>query len=38
MLLPPLCTQQDYVRMATEAGLKLFSGPQDVSKDVSKTW
>ncbi|KAK4168016.1 gamma-tocopherol methyltransferase [Cladorrhinum sp. PSN259] len=38
MLLPPLCTQKDYVRLAEEAGLKVFGGPKDISQDVSKTW
>ncbi|KAM7188320.1 S-adenosyl-L-methionine-dependent methyltransferase [Naviculisporaceae sp. PSN 640] len=38
MLLPPLCTQADYVNFAKEAGLKLLGGPKDISNDVSKTW
>ncbi|KAM7223432.1 S-adenosyl-L-methionine-dependent methyltransferase [Rhypophila decipiens] len=38
MLLPPMCTQADYVNFAKEAGLKLLGGPKDISKDVSKTW
>ncbi|EGO60427.1 hypothetical protein NEUTE1DRAFT_75477 [Neurospora tetrasperma FGSC 2508] len=38
MLLPPLCTQPDYVKFATDAGLKVFHEPKDISKDVSKTW
>ncbi|KAK0720802.1 S-adenosyl-L-methionine-dependent methyltransferase [Lasiosphaeris hirsuta] len=38
MLLPPLCTQQEYVQLATAAGLKTFGGPKDISQDVSKTW
>ncbi|KAM7195269.1 S-adenosyl-L-methionine-dependent methyltransferase [Rhypophila sp. PSN 637] len=38
MLLPPMCTQADYVNLAKEAGLKLLGGPKDISKDVSKTW
>ncbi|KAK1760511.1 gamma-tocopherol methyltransferase [Echria macrotheca] len=38
MLLPPLCTQQEYVQYATGAGLTVFGGPKDISKDVSKTW
>ncbi|RDL39768.1 uncharacterized protein BP5553_04108 [Venustampulla echinocandica] len=38
MLLPPLCTQADYVRMAEQAGLKGFAEPFDISKQVSKTW
>ncbi|KAH8893329.1 methyltransferase [Thozetella sp. PMI_491] len=38
MLLPPLCTQPEYVKLATDAGLKVVGGPKDISKDVSKTW
>ncbi|KAK4151803.1 S-adenosyl-L-methionine-dependent methyltransferase [Chaetomidium leptoderma] len=38
MLLPPLCTQQQYVDFATGAGLALVGEPKDISKDVSKTW
>ncbi|OWO99230.1 tocopherol O-methyltransferase [Marssonina coronariae] len=38
MLLPPLCAQSDYVRLANEAGLKTFAEPFDISKQVSKTW
>jgi tocopherol O-methyltransferase len=38
MLLPPLCTQSDYVRFASAAGLKTFSEPFDISKNVAKTW
>ncbi|CAG8952744.1 hypothetical protein HYFRA_00008988 [Hymenoscyphus fraxineus] len=38
MLLPPLCTQADYVRHAESAGLKVFAEPCDISKQVSKTW
>lgn len=38
MLLPPLCTQHDYVRLATDAGLEVLREPKDISKDVSKTW
>lgn len=38
MLLPPLCTQAAYVKLATDAGLRLLGGPKDISKDVSKTW
>jgi len=38
MLLPPLCTQADYVKHAQDAGLKVFHEPKDISKDVSKTW
>ncbi|KAL2162624.1 hypothetical protein VTH06DRAFT_6460 [Thermothelomyces fergusii] len=38
MLLPPLCTQQEYVGLARDAGLEVVGGPKDISKDVSKTW
>lgn len=38
MLLPPLCTQAEYVKFATDAGLEVFTEPKDISKDVSKTW
>lgn len=38
MLLPPLCTQDGYVQFAKGAGLQIFGGPKDISKDVSKTW
>ncbi|KAK4241433.1 S-adenosyl-L-methionine-dependent methyltransferase [Achaetomium macrosporum] len=38
MLLPPLCTQQEYVGLATDAGLAVLSSPKDISRDVSKTW
>ncbi|KAI1870121.1 hypothetical protein JX265_006291 [Neoarthrinium moseri] len=38
MLLPPLCTADDYVEMATKAGFKVSKGPVDISKDVAKTW
>ncbi len=38
MLLPPLCTQLEYVRYARDAGLKVHTEPFDISKDVSKTW
>jgi hypothetical protein len=38
MLLPPLCTQHEYVQHATGAGLEALSEPKDISKDVSKTW
>lgn len=38
MLLPPLCTQGDYVRFAKEAGFEVLQGPKDISRDVSKTW
>ncbi|KAK3377959.1 S-adenosyl-L-methionine-dependent methyltransferase [Podospora didyma] len=39
MLLPPLCTQSDYVQRASEAGLSVVgNGPKDISGDVAKTW
>ncbi|TVY78466.1 putative tocopherol O-methyltransferase-like chloroplastic protein [Lachnellula suecica] len=38
MLLPPLCTQIEYVEKAKKAGLQVFSEPFDISKQVSKTW
>ncbi|RWA08790.1 hypothetical protein EKO27_g6322 [Xylaria grammica] len=38
MLLPQLCTADDYVKMAQGAGLKLCQGPIDISNDVAKTW
>lgn len=38
MLLPPLCTADGYVEMATKAGFKVLKGPMDISADVAKTW
>ena len=38
MLLPPLCTQSEYVQYAKDAGLKVHTEPFDISKEVSKTW
>ncbi len=38
MLLPPLCTQFDYVNFAKEAGFVVLSEPFDISRDVAKTW
>jgi len=38
MLLPPLCTQTDYVKFSEQAGLQVFSEPLNISKQVSKTW
>ena len=38
MLLPGLNTQSEYVNFASRAGLKVFSKPFDISKQVSKTW
>lgn len=38
MLLPRLYTQSEYVHLAKDAGLSVFSEPFDISKEVSKTW
>jgi tocopherol O-methyltransferase len=38
MLLPPLCTQSEYVAMAKDAGFKVFAEPLDISKEVARTW
>lgn len=38
MLLPPLCTQSEYVQYAKDAGLKVLAEPKDISKEVAKTW
>lgn len=38
MLLPPLCTADDYVEMAQKAGLVVRQSPIDISQDVAKTW
>jgi tocopherol O-methyltransferase len=38
MLLPRLYTMNEYVSLATDAGLELKTGPEDISKDVAKTW
>ena len=38
MLLPPLCSQVDYVRFGEMAGLGVFTEPFDISQKVSKTW
>ena len=38
MLLPPLCTQLEYVQYAKDTGLKVHTEPKDISKEVSKTW
>lgn len=38
MLLPALCSQPSYVDFAERVGLKVFSQPFDISKDVAKTW
>lgn len=38
MLLPGLNTQSEYVNIAKQSGLSVFSEPLDISKQVSKTW
>ncbi|KAL9630373.1 MAG: hypothetical protein Q9204_004749 [Flavoplaca sp. TL-2023a] len=38
MLLPPLCTQSQYVKFGKEAGFGVFSDPFDISQQVLKTW
>ncbi|RGP68188.1 hypothetical protein FLONG3_8263 [Fusarium longipes] len=38
MLLPPLCTQQGYLDLASQAGLQIFAEPKDISQQVRKTW
>lgn len=38
MLLPPLCTQMDYVQLAETTGLAVFAEPMDISNQVRKTW
>ncbi|KAI1754745.1 tocopherol O-methyltransferase [Xylaria castorea] len=38
MLLPQLCTADQYVEMAQKAGLKVRQGPIDISSDVARTW
>lgn len=38
MLLPRLYEQSEYVQLAKQAGLDIFAGPRDISKEVSKTW
>ncbi|KAI0406292.1 tocopherol O-methyltransferase [Xylaria palmicola] len=38
MLLPRLCTADQYVEMARAAGLEVRRGPIDISADVAKTW
>ncbi|CAK7209770.1 hypothetical protein SBRCBS47491_000553 [Sporothrix bragantina] len=38
MLLPPMCTQAGYVKLATDAGLRVFAEPKDISNDVKQTW
>ncbi|KAI8634143.1 tocopherol O-methyltransferase [Xylariaceae sp. FL1651] len=38
MLLPQLCTADQYVEMAQKAGLKVRQAPIDISSEVAKTW
>lgn len=38
MLLPPLCTTNDYLRYASEAGLRCSAPPMDISAEVARTW
>lgn len=38
MLLPPLCSMNDYVNLASKAGFKVKLSPLDISANVSKTW
>ncbi|KAI1281797.1 tocopherol O-methyltransferase [Xylaria sp. FL0933] len=38
MLLPRLCTVDEYVEMARNAGLEVRQSPIDISSDVAKTW
>lgn len=38
MLLPPLCTQDDYLRFASDNGLEVFAQPMDISTEVAQTW
>ncbi|KAI0424901.1 tocopherol O-methyltransferase [Xylaria sp. FL1042] len=38
MLLPRLCTVDEYVEMARNAGLEVRQSPIDISNDVAKTW
>jgi hypothetical protein len=38
MLLPPLCSQANYVKYAELAGLVVLAEPFDISQKVSKTW
>jgi len=38
MLLPPLCSESEYLEHAANAGLKLLEGPKDISANVAKTW
>jgi tocopherol O-methyltransferase len=38
MLLPPLCSMNDYVNFGKKAGFKVKVSPLDISTNVSKTW
>ncbi|KAI1266253.1 tocopherol O-methyltransferase [Xylariaceae sp. FL1019] len=38
MLLPPICTADQYVEMARQTGFKVRQAPIDISNDVAKTW
>ncbi len=38
MLLPRLCTADEYVEMARNAGLQVRQSPIDISSEVAKTW
>ncbi|KAL7625042.1 hypothetical protein AAE478_004256 [Parahypoxylon ruwenzoriense] len=38
MLLPRLYTQDEYVKMAKQAGFRVRRAPVDISRDVAKTW
>ncbi|KAL8708426.1 MAG: hypothetical protein Q9220_006716 [cf. Caloplaca sp. 1 TL-2023] len=38
MLLPPLCTQNEYIAFAAAAGLGVFTPPLDISDNVARTW
>lgn len=38
MLLPQLCTAEQYIEMARDAGLRVQTSPIDMSGDVAKTW
>ncbi|KAL9113543.1 MAG: hypothetical protein Q9227_002281 [Pyrenula ochraceoflavens] len=38
MLLPPLCTQLDYVTLAKSVGFENIAEPMDISEKVKQTW
>ena len=38
MLLPPLCSMNDYINFGSIAGFKVKASPLDISANVSKTW